>query len=68
MREGVMRFVIVNDRLPPANTLCTLCCEAVTASYLREIGTGLIYCDHRCYGQHVKMATSANEDHAQRAG
>jgi hypothetical protein len=49
MWDGLMHFLTVNDRLPTADTCCTLCCEAITDHYVREIGTGLIYCDHHCH-------------------
>lgn len=62
-----MRFLMVNDRLPAADACCTLCCEAIPGNYVREIGTGLIYCDRQCYGAHVKMAALAIEKRAQKA-
>lgn len=67
MLEGVMRFLMVNDRMPTADACCALCCEVITGSYVREIGTGLIYCDRGCYNGHVKMATLAIEKRAQKA-
>jgi hypothetical protein len=33
-------------------SVCVLCCEPIGASYLREIGTHLPYCDHNCYADH----------------
>jgi len=43
-----MRFVLVNGRTPSPQSFCVLCCEPIGASYLREIGTQLPYCDHNC--------------------
>ena len=62
-----MRFLMVNDRMPTADARCTLCCEVITGSYVREIGTGLIYCDRHCYAAHVTMATLAIEKGARKA-
>lgn len=42
-------FVLVNDRTPFRQTLCLQCCERISGSYLREIGTHLSYCDYECY-------------------
>jgi hypothetical protein len=44
-----MKFVLVNGRTPRPQSFCALCCEAIGASYLREIATRLSYCDHGCY-------------------
>jgi hypothetical protein len=59
-----VRFVLVNGRTPSPQSLCVLCCEPIGASYLREIGTGLPYCDHDCYADHCKRAIMALENHA----
>lgn len=42
-------FVLVNDRTPFRQTWCLQCCECISGSYLREIGTHLSYCDYQCY-------------------
>lgn len=42
-------FVLVNGRTPFRQTWCMQCCEPIAESYLRDIGTRLPYCDHRCY-------------------
>ena len=44
-----LRFVLVTGRTPRPRSFCALCCEPVGQSYLREIGTRLLYCDHDCY-------------------
>src|SRR5436190_3806797 len=40
---------------------CTLCCEPLAESYLRDLRTGHCYCDHRCYLGYRRMAASALE-------
>lgn len=42
-------FVLVNDRTPFRQTQCLHCCERISGSYLREIGTHLSYCGYECY-------------------
>ncbi len=59
-----MKFVLVNGRLPAQDSHCALCCEKIEETYVREIQTRLLYCDHRCYGGHVKVAVLALEYHA----
>ena len=44
-----MKFVLVNGRTPRPQSFCTMCCEPIGESYLREIETRLSYCDHKCY-------------------
>jgi hypothetical protein len=51
-----MRYVLVNGRTPCPRSFCVLCCELIGAGYLREIGTGLCYCDHDCYDSHCQSA------------
>jgi hypothetical protein len=59
-----MRFVLVNGRTPRTQSLCTLCCEPIRESYLRDIGTQLPYCDHKCYVDHCKAPVLALQYHA----
>jgi hypothetical protein len=59
-----MKFVLVNGRTPCKQSSCVLCNEPIGASYLREIGTGLFYCDHDCYADHCKSAVLALADFA----
>jgi hypothetical protein len=54
-----MKFVLVNDTKPGKQSSCVLCSEAIGTGYLREIGTGLFYCDHDCYADHCKSAAQA---------
>jgi hypothetical protein len=39
--------------------LCVTCQESIGASYLREVGTKLVYCDQNCYADHCKSAVLA---------
>ena len=59
-----MRFVLVNGRTLRTQSLCTLCCEPIGESYLRDIGTQLPYCDHTCYVDHCKAPVLALQYHA----
>ena len=59
-----MRFILVNGRTPRAQSLCVLCCRPIGGSYLREIGTHLVYCDHDCYADHCKSAVLVFENQA----
>jgi hypothetical protein len=51
-----MRFVLVNERSPRRPSFCVICDQPIEASYLREIGTQLTYCDHDCYEDHCQGA------------
>jgi hypothetical protein len=62
-----MKFVLVNARTPCKQSCCVLCGETIGAGYLREIGTGLFYCDHDCYADHCKSAVLAIADFASSA-
>ena len=59
-----MRFVLVNGRLPRRQSFCVMCDQPIGASYLREIGTHLTYCDHNCYEDHCKSAVLLLESQA----
>ena len=59
-----MRFILVNGRTPCPQSHCVLCHQLIGASYLREIGTQLSYCDHDCYAEHCKSAVMAFENRA----
>jgi hypothetical protein len=54
-----MKFVLVNGRKPRKQSFCVLCNKSIEARYLREIGTGLFYCDHDCYADHCSSAVAA---------
>jgi hypothetical protein len=47
--------------------LCVMCEQSVGTSYLREIGTLLVYCDHNCYATHCKSAVLLLENQAPRS-
>lgn len=51
-----MRCVLVNGARLKAPTLCAHCSNMIGQSYVREIGSRLIYCDFRCYS--VAIQTS----------
>jgi len=54
-----MNFILVNGRMPCKQSSCVLCGEPIGASYLREIGTRLFYCDQDCYADHCNSAVMA---------
>ena len=54
-----MKFVLVNDRKLAKQSSCVLCSEPIGTAYLRELGTGLFYCDHDCYADHCKSTAQA---------
>ena len=54
---GLIRFVLVNDRVPGADAVCTLCCEKIEQGYVRASQTRLLYCDARCFIGYEKMTT-----------
>ena len=58
-----MKFVLVNGRTPNPQSYCALCCDPIEKSYLRELATGLSYCDHNCYFGDSKIAVPAVEYH-----
>lgn len=59
-----MRFVLVNGRSPQRRSFCVMCERPIAASYLREIGTHLTYCNHNCYADHCKSAILLLESQA----
>jgi hypothetical protein len=59
-----MRFVVVNGRSPQRRSFCAMCGQPIAASYLREIGTHLTYCNHNCYEDHCKGAILLLENQA----
>jgi hypothetical protein len=61
-----MKFVLVNGRTPRPQSFCALCCEPIGETYLREIATGLSYCDHQCYLGHRKLAARSYSEAGER--
>jgi hypothetical protein len=59
-----MRFILVNGRTRRRQSCCAMCDQPIGASYLREIGTHLIYCDHDCYADHCQSAFLLLENQA----
>ena len=63
----IMRYIFVNARKLKQDGYCALCCEAITESYVREIGTRLIYCTADHYEGHCRVAMGLLlENHARR--
>jgi hypothetical protein len=63
-----MRFVLVNGRPPRRQSFCLMCAQPIGASYLREIGTHLTYCDHDCYADHCNSAFLLLENREEQHG
>jgi hypothetical protein len=59
-----MKFIFVNGRTPRPRSLCSLCCEPIGESYLREIATRLPYCSQQCYVGHSDAPVMALQNHA----
>jgi hypothetical protein len=55
----VVRCVFVNGAKLKADTSCTHCSNKIGDSYVREIGSRLIYCDFRCYDVAVETSIKA---------
>ncbi len=51
-----MRCVLVNGTGLKAPTLCAHCGKKISACYVREIGTRIVYCDFRCYDAAVETS------------
>jgi hypothetical protein len=59
-----MKFILVNGRNPRRESLCSLCCEPIGESYLRELTTRLSFCNYDCYLGHRKPAFAVLKGHA----
>ncbi|MEA2895179.1 MAG: hypothetical protein QOJ84_794 [Bradyrhizobium sp.] len=59
-----MKFILVNGRTPRPQSFCVMCDQPIGLSYLREIGTHLIYCDPDCYADHCESAILLLENQA----
>jgi hypothetical protein len=44
-----MKYVLVNGRTPRPSTRCGMCRVPIADGYVRDIATGLSYCNHRCW-------------------
>jgi len=63
-RRSHMKFILVNGRNPRRESLCSLCCEPIGESYLRELTTRLSFCNYDCYLGHCKPAFPVPKEHA----
>ena len=54
------RFIFINGRTPHQSAHCASCREPISDGYVREIATGLLYCDYRCSGRHSRLAEFAS--------
>lgn len=63
----MLRFIVVNDRTPRADTHCALCCTEITESYVREIGTKFCYCSRGCFVSHSRLGQLVIEHRARAA-
>lgn len=61
------RFVLVNDRVPRSDANCAVCCKKIEQGYVRELQTGLVYCNPQCFSGRGKMAFLAIEDRTRKA-
>jgi hypothetical protein len=52
-----LRFVLVNNGMRRMKTECALCGTKIEQSYLRELHTGLLYCDPQCLAGHQRITT-----------
>jgi hypothetical protein len=53
-----MRCVLVNGARLKAPVSCAHCANKISASYVREIGTRIVYCDFGCYNAAVEISIS----------
>ena len=49
-----IRFVVVNNRVPRADTLCALCGTKIKKAYIHELRTRFLYCDVQCLAGYQK--------------
>jgi hypothetical protein len=54
-----MRCVLVNGANLKADACCAHCRTKIGESYIREIGTRLMYCDYDCYREAVEAPIPA---------
>jgi hypothetical protein len=54
-----MRCVIVNGATLKTQAPCAHCGKLINDTYVREIGSRIIYCDFRCYGIAVETSIAA---------
>ena len=64
---GRPRFVLVNDRVPRSDASCSLCGNKIEQGYLRQLQTGLVYCNPQCLFGQERMTLFAIEDRTRKA-
>jgi hypothetical protein len=62
----MIRFVLVNNRVPAHEPFCACCARRLDNGYIRERNTDLKYCDLACYGFSDKLAAIAYEESVRR--
>jgi hypothetical protein len=50
-----MRYVLVNDMVPRASSVCTACSRPLKQGYLHDLDTSRHYCGIECYPQWMVM-------------
>jgi hypothetical protein len=63
----MMRFILVNGRIPRMATYCVLCGAMIEGNYVRDIGTQFCYCDSACFAIHPTLPQRALIFHARAA-
>lgn len=63
----MMRFVIVNERLPRFVKKCCMCPALFESGYTRDLTTGLFYCDTICVEAHERSSQRLLEHRKKRA-
>lgn len=53
-----MRCILINGAQLKANTFCAHCGSKIRDSYVREIGSKLIFCDYQCYSMATDSAAA----------
>ena len=56
-----LRFVLVNDVAPQGKAQCALCGTVIDQPYLRELHTGLHYCDPQCLAGHQTLTRAVRK-------
>ena len=54
-----MRCVVVTGARLKAQAFCAHCGEEIGDSYIREIGTRMVYCDFHCYSVALETSVAA---------
>jgi len=54
-----MRCIVVNGARPKGDGVCAQCSRRIDENYIREIGSGLIYCNYQGYCVAAEIAVVA---------